>query len=368
MESRKTAKLQVKLRLSQKVKTKSGRGNGRAATQTSLDSGGMVGLAMAENPSVAENVAQRGNNPGGTNFGLLRMFDFSGYSLRGLSMISPAFLYAMLLAIVPLISLMTISLWQQSGLNSYDKVWDFTNYIRVYNDNLFPHLIFRTIFIAGLVTLATVLVSFPAAYYISFYGGENKNTWLFFITLPFWSSYLLRVFSWKIVLGYGGVLDSAWLSVAQWFIDPSQMDNWHLTFLLYNINSVVITLAHAYAPFAILPIFISLEKIDRSLLEAASDLGDRPWKSFIRVTLPLCFTGIIGATVIVFIPTMGDYVTPKMVGGSEGIMISNQIECMFKTCSDWPMGSTLSIITMLLGLIFLMAFVFGMRFLFRRIK
>ncbi|MDI9313231.1 MAG: ABC transporter permease [Hydrotalea sp.] len=302
-----------------------------------------------------------------TTSGILRMFDFSGISWRGVGLISPAFLYAMLLAIIPLISLMMISLWQQSGINSYDKVWDFTNYIRAWNDNLFPHLIIRTIMIAALVTIGTVLISFPAAYYISFYGGENKNTWLFFITLPFWSSYLLRVFSWKIVLGYGGVLDSAWINFLGLFVDGS-LDDYHLTFLLYNINAVVITLAHAYAPFAILPIFISLEKIDRSLLEAANDLGDKPWQSFIRVTLPLCFTGIIGASVIVFIPTMGDYVTPKMVGGAEGIMISNQIECMFKTCADWPMGSTLSIITMALGLVCLMFFVGASREVFKRIK
>ena len=299
--------------------------------------------------------------------GVMRLFDFSGIQWRGVGLISPALIYSLLLAIIPLISLMTISLWQQDGLNSYNKVWDFTNYIRVWNDSLFPHLILRTIMIAALVTLGTVLVSFPAAYYISFYGGENKNTWLFFITLPFWSSYLLRVFSWKIVLGYGGVLDSAWINFLGLFVSGS-LDNYHLTFLLYNINSVVITLAHAYAPFAILPIFISLEKIDRSLLEAANDLGDKPWQSFFRVTMPLCFTGIIGASVIVFIPTMGDYVTPKMVGGSEGIMISNQIECMFKTCADWPMGSTLSIITMGLGLFSLIAFVAISRYAFKKIK
>ncbi|MGI9461812.1 MAG: ABC transporter permease [Alphaproteobacteria bacterium] len=301
-------------------------------------------------------------------YGVLRLFDFSGVSWRGLGLISPAFFYAILFAIVPLIGLITISLWQQTGLNSYEKVWDFTNYVKVWNDDLFPRLIIRTIIIAALVTLGTVLVSFPAAYYISFYGGENKNTWLFFITLPFWSSYLLRVFSWKIVLGYGGVLDSAWLSILGIFLPDQSLDDYHMTFLLYNINSVVITLAHAYAPFAILPIFISLEKIDRSLLEAASDLGDKSWQSFFRITLPLCFTGIVGATVIVFIPTMGDYVTPKLVGGSEGIMISNQIECMFKTCADWPLGSTLSIITMGLGFLALLLFIFFSRGIFKKIK
>ena len=348
MESRKTAKIGKIIGARASAKNKSGRENAGAVDGMNKEMG-------KEMPSYA------------TTSGILRMFDFSAIPWRGVALISPAFLYALLLAIIPLVSLMMISLWQQSGLNSYDKVWDFTNYVRVWNDNLYPHLILRTLMIAALVTFATVALSFPAAYYISFYGGANKNTWLFFITLPFWSSYLLRVFSWKIVLGYGGVLDSAWINFLGLFVDGS-LDNYHLTFLLYNINSVVITLAHAYAPFAILPIFISLEKIDRSLLEAANDLGDKAWQSFVRVTLPLCFTGIIGASVIVFIPTMGDYVTPKMVGGSEGIMISNQIECMFKTCADWPMGSTLSIITMGLGLVALLAFIALSRVAFKAIK
>ncbi len=360
MESRKTSKLGQRVALRSRktdvgYKGRAKNGMMHDATSRGSDHGARsdVTHTMTKQPS---------------SYGILRMFDFDNLPWRGVGLISPALIYALLFAIVPLISLMTISLWQQEGVSGYNKVWDFTNYIKVWNDNLFPYLIVRTIMIAALVTLGTVLVSFPAAYYISFYGGENKNTWLFFITLPFWSSYLLRVFSWKIVLGYGGVLDSAWIGLLGIFLPNESLDNYHLTFLLYNINSVVITLAHAYAPFAILPIFISLEKIDRSLLEAANDLGDKAWVSFFRVTLPLCFTGIIGASVIVFIPTMGDYVTPKMVGGSEGIMISNQIECMFKTCADWPMGSTLSIITMGLGIISLAAFIFLARFTFKRIK
>jgi spermidine/putrescine transport system permease protein len=121
-----------------------------------------------------------------------------------------------------------------------------------------------------------------------------------------------------------------------------------LTFILYNANAVVITLAHAWAPFAILPIFVALEKIDRSLLEAAEDLGDGPVRRFFRVTLPLAMPGVIAATLIVFIPTVGDYVTPKLVGGTDGLMIANMIQVQFSKANNAPLGAALAISAMLI--------------------
>ena len=127
-------------------------------------------------------------------------------------------------------------------------------------------------------------------------------------------------------------------------------------FLLYNTTAVVVTLAHAWAAFAILPIYVSLEKIDRSLLEAASDLGDGPIRRFLRITLPLSLPGVIGAAVLIFVPTTGDYVTPTLVGGSDGVMIANVIEVQFAKIGNWPMGAALSIASMAaVGLITLLS-------------
>ena len=120
-----------------------------------------------------------------------------------------------------------------------------------------------------------------------------------------------------------------------------------LEFILYNPVAVVITLAHAWAAVAILPIYVSLEKIDRSLIEASRDLGESAVMTFIRVTLPLSLPGLIAATMLVFIPTVGDYVTPALVGGTRGIMIGNIIQSMFGKALNWPMGAALSIISML---------------------
>ena len=130
-----------------------------------------------------------------------------------------------------------------------------------------------------------------------------------------------------------------------------------LQFLLYNPTAVVLTLAHAWAAFAILPIYVSLEKIDRSLLEAATDLGDTPTERFWRVTWPLSLPGMVAAGLLVFIPTVGDYVTPKLVGGTTGIMIGNIVQSQFGKANNWPMGAALSVISMVLITILVVTFI-----------
>src|SRR5690606_25564215 len=140
------------------------------------------------------------------------------------------------------------------------------------------------------------------------------------------------------ILGYQGVLNSGLMGLGI-IGEPSSA-------LLYNTTAVVITLAHAWAAFAILPIYVSLEKIDRSLLEAARDLGDGPLRSFLRVTLPLSLPGVTAALLIVMIPTVGDYVTPRLVGGTDGLMIANAIQVQFGRAANWPLGAALSVTTM----------------------
>ncbi len=151
------------------------------------------------------------------------------------------------------------------------------------------------------------------AYFLAFRVTRYKAMWIILLTIPFWTSYLLRVFSWKIMLGFNGAINSGLIAVG--LIDKP------LDFLLYNPLAVMITLTHSWIAFAVLPIYVSLEKIDRSLLEAASDLGDSRWRRFRRITLPLSMPGTIAATLLVFIPTVGDYVTPTLVGGPGGTMI-----------------------------------------------
>jgi spermidine/putrescine transport system permease protein len=234
----------------------------------------------------------------------------------------------------PMALLAAYSFWTQDGL-VIDRTFTFDRYVEAFSRAAYRELFYRSLYISSLVTAVTVLLAYPMAYFVAFrVSPRTKFVWLILLTIPFWTSYLLRVFAWKIILGYNGVINSGLMA----------LDIIHrpLEFLLYNTTAVVVTLAHAWAAFAILPIYVSLEKIDRSLLEAAADLGDGPVRRFLRITLPLSLPGVIGAAVLIFVPTTGDYVTPALVGGSDGVMIANVIEVQFAKIGNWPMGAALA--------------------------
>ena len=272
---------------------------------------------------------------------------FSSDSSRGLTLIGLPFGFSLLLLAAPLLLIFYLGFWTQDYLD-LDRSFSLDNYIEAWSEPMYRDLMLRSLGISATVTLATVMLAYPMAYFISFHGGNRKALWLFLVTIPFWTSYLLRVFLWKVILGYNGVLNSAldWLGMIE---EP-------LTFILYNANAVIITLTHAWAPFAILPIYVALEKIDRSYLEAAADLGDGPLKSFLRITLPLSMTGVVGAALIIFIPTIGDYVTPKLVGGKDGLMIANVIQVQFMKANNAPLGASLAVSAM--GIVSMISLVF----------
>ncbi|MET0598005.1 MAG: ABC transporter permease [Mesorhizobium sp.] len=219
----------------------------------------------------------------------------------------------------------------------------FANFRDMATDPLYSTVLLRSLVIAGLVTLATVLTAYPVAYFLAFHAGRHRALLLFLVTLPFWTSYLLRVFAWKIVLAYNGVLNS-FLTSSGILAEPT------LAFL-NTPAAVVVTLAHAYAPFAILPIYVSLETIPRTLLEAASDLGARPGTTFWRVILPNSMPGVMAAALVVFVPTVGDYVTPALVGGPSSTMVGSLIQANFGKANDWPFGAALSLGVMLVILV-----------------
>ncbi|MEE8202418.1 MAG: ABC transporter permease [Alphaproteobacteria bacterium] len=259
---------------------------------------------------------------------------------------------------LPIGGLVVFSFWTQIYLD-YDKTFTLNNYFTFFQKYIYPYLLAKSMVISGAVTVATVVLAYPMAYFVAFKVTRHKLLWLILITVPFWTSYLLRVFSWKIILGYNGVLNSGLKSLG--LIEEPLM------FLLYNPFAVVITLAHAWAAFAILPIYVSLEKIDRSLLEAATDLGDGPVMRFLRVTLPLSMPGVIASSLLVFIPTVGDYVTPKLVGGTTGIMIGNVIQSQFGKANNWPMGAALSVISMIAITLLICAVLWGTKRARRRV-
>jgi spermidine/putrescine transport system permease protein len=268
--------------------------------------------------------------------------------LRGLVLLAPTLLILGVTVIVPFALMGAMSFWTQVGFDYADD-WSLQNYAIIATEPLYTTLLLRSLGMAMAATLLTVLLVYPMAYFLAFHVRRNKLVWLIVITLPFWTSYLLRVFAWRVILGFEGVINTGLMELGL-IAEP-------LRFLLYSQAAVVITLAHAWAAFALLPIYVSLEKIDRSLLEASADLGEGPVMRFFRVVLPLSMPGVIAGTFLMFIPTVGDYVTAALVGGPDARMIGNLIELQFGTINNWPMGAALAI-TMILaitlvGLIFL---------------
>jgi len=258
----------------------------------------------------------------------------------GLAMISPTAVYAILLLAAPL-ALIFVYSFLTDGYLEIIRTFTFANYIEAWTNELYRVVMIRSLFVALTVTAVTVLLAFPVAYFVSFHvDPSRKSLWLFLITIPFWTSYLIRVFLWKVILGYNGVVNSGLMGLGI-ISEPLQWIN-------YNVGAVVVTLAHAYAPFAILPIFVALEKIDRSLLEAGQDLGESRFMTFLRVTLPLAMPGVIASVLIVFIPTIGDFVTPQLVGGPEGRMVANLIQLQYLKLDNYPLGSAIAVSAMLI--------------------
>ncbi len=264
----------------------------------------------------------------------LRALYLRSEGLRGYTLLSPTLVVMAFSMCVPFAIMVLMSFWSQLGFE-FDTTLTPANYKETVTGPLYEALLLRSLAISAACSILTVLLAYPMAYYVAFHVHRHKLIWIILMTLPFWTSYLLRVFTWKVILGFNGAVNSGLMALG--LIEEP------LTFLLYSPTAVVITLAHAWAAFALLPIYVSLEKIDRSLLEAATDLGDGPVARFLRVTLPLSLPGVIAATLIIFIPTVGDYVTPTLVGGPDGIMLANLIQALFGKVNNWPMGAALSV-------------------------
>lgn len=260
-------------------------------------------------------------------------------NIKAYSLLLPALILVILAMASPMLLTVVTSFHTQVSMIEIDTTLTFDRYKDFFSRPVYPMLLVRSIKISFFVTLVTLITTYPLAYYIAFYVKKNKMLWIVLMTLPFWTSYLLRVFSWKVILGHKGVINSALMA--------SGMIGEPLSFLIYSQTAVVLTLAHAWAAFAILPLYVSLDKIDKSLLEASYDLGNTKFETFWRVTFPLSLPGVIGAILIIFIPTVGDYVTPQLVGGTDGRMLSNMIQSLFGRANNFPLGAASAVLMLL---------------------
>lgn len=265
---------------------------------------------------------------------------------RNIFIIGIPTIFLIALFIIPMVMMFLYSF--RSDTFSNESGWTLENYQIFLNHPGYQNLLWRSVLMAAATSLFSIILAYPVAYYLAFMAGLKRLNMLTILLVPAWTSYLLRILAWKLILSSGGLLNAILLGLG--WIDEGQ------PILLYTKSAVVITLIYSWIPFVILPIFSSLDRIDFRLLEAAADLGSPPWKTFLRVTLPLSLPGVIAGFFIVFIPTLGEWVTPHLVGGVTGLMYGNAIQDQFVRALNWPMGSVMSFILLILVLVFLFIF------------
>ena len=219
-----------------------------------------------------------------------------------------------------------------------------THYETLAETPSFLRLLVTSIAIAGIVAAVATALAYPLAYYLRFRAGSRATVYLLLLLLPFWTSYLLRVVAWRLMLGSEGVVNS--------FLMSTGVVSEPVTALLYNRLAVIITLVYVWVPFAALPILAALQRVDPRLHEAAEDLYAKPLDHLLRITLPLSMPGVLAAFFMVFIPTVGEYITPMFVGGPGGTMYGNIIQDFFTRAANWPFGSALSVVMLATTLVF----------------
>ncbi len=251
----------------------------------------------------------------------------------------PPLVWMSLIYFVPLALLISYSVWR---LESFDIVREFSldNFQTILTNGAYRTVIVRTVATALGVTLIDIVITLPLGYFIARQGDRTRTLLTVLVILPLWSSYLVRVFAWKIILGYNGVINSLLMSVGI-LSAPSSI-------FLYNQFSTTLTFVHVWLPFMILPIITAFERLPTDLLEASADLNAPPWITFRRVIMPLVTPGIVAGSINVFALTMGDFITPSLVGSPSGIMLGNVIASQFGVSYNWPLGAAFALVVMLI--------------------
>ncbi len=245
---------------------------------------------------------------------------------------------------IPLVIICGYSVLTRGGYGGVEQPWTFENYARLF-DPLYGVIFVRSFWVAGVATLLCLALGFPLALFIA-QSGERKNLYLSLVILPFWTSFLIRTYAWMFLLRDTGLINTV-LQALGVIREPMPM--------LYNDGAVILGLVYGYLPFTVLPLYATLERLDRSLLEAAADLGARPLDTLLRVTLPLCAPGIRAGAILVFVPCLGTYLTSDLLGGSKTILIGNLVQNQFTTARDWPFGAAASLLLMAVAMALLFA-------------
>jgi len=257
--------------------------------------------------------------------------------------LAPPLLWTLIFMIVPYAIMFTYSFWTKK-FPTFEPDFQFGNYALLFSDPQYYQVLLRTAKIALTVSVSALLLAYPLAYFLASKVQSQRIRMAIYMAtvVPLWVSYLLRAYTWKTILGSEGVINSflVWTGV---FDEPTDL-------FLYNQFSMVVTLTYIFIPFMVMPIYTALEKIPRTLIEASKDLGVSRLPTFLMVTLPLSMPGILAGFTFTFCLTFGDFVAPFLVGGPDGSMIANTVQTQFGTALNWPLGSALSIVMLIIVL------------------
>jgi spermidine/putrescine transport system permease protein len=270
---------------------------------------------------------------------------------RSWTLLTPLTFFMLLFFVAPFVTFFTYSFWQVSG---WDLVRQFTlkNYVRVVSDPIYPTLALRSLLVGAGAAALCVLIAYPLSYVIAFRARRWRDLLLYLVLLTLFSNYLVRIYAWRSILSTNGLVDV--VLVGAGLVPEPQ------SYLLFTPMGTLIALTNVYVPVAVLPIYSALMNIPRTLVAAARDLGANPLRSFVEVTLPLSTPGVVAAFAFVFLFSTGDFVTPELVGGTNGSMIGGSIQTQFGENFNWPLGSAIAFTMIaLMAVVLLLLFLLG---------
>ncbi|TVQ08973.1 MAG: ABC transporter permease [Balneolaceae bacterium] len=264
--------------------------------------------------------------------------------VKKIVMLVPSAAWLALFFVMPLVIIFIYSLASRGPFGGVEFIFNPDNYVRVI-DPMYAGILWRSVYISVISTAICLLIGYPLALYISRQSNAYRNFLLALLIIPFWTNFLVRTYAWMFILRTEGLLNNTLLYIGV-ISEPLQ--------ILFTDTAVIIGLVYTYLPFMVLPVYVSLEKLDHNLLMAARDLGATPLQSFRKVILPLTRPGVISGSILVFVPCIGAYITPDILGGSRSMMIGNLIQNQFLSARDWPFGSALSFVLMAIVLLLLL--------------
>jgi spermidine/putrescine transport system permease protein len=278
---------------------------------------------------------------------------------QGVLLVTPTMFWLGVFLLIPLLLIVVISFATRGQYGEVVYVFSLKTY-RALLDKQYFTILWDSTWIAFLTTTFSLLISYPLAYFIARSHPRYKSLFLFLVLVPFWTNFLIRIYAWMIILRGQGVIGALMTALGLMHGLGEQIFN---QIQLYTPGAVLIGMVYEFLPFMILPLYSSLEKLDPSLLEAAADLGARPWRAFLRVTLPLSLPGMVAGSILVFVPAMGMFVVPDLMGGARTVLVGNLIRNQYLVARDWPFGSAASMLltalTLVVTLVYTRFFGFG---------